>query len=113
MANEIKLVRGDNRPYIKITLTDADGAPIDLSAGTTSVSVRFRSVTSETILATLATTKLNGGTGGEVQFNFPGATLDVPAGNYEGEIEISFNGEKQTVYQPVKFVVREKFSAMA
>jgi hypothetical protein len=109
MADEIKLVRGNNRPYIKITLTDADGNAINLSAATTTVSVRFRSVTSETTLATLTTTKISNGTNGEVQFNFPGSTLDVPAGNYEFEIEVDFNGEKQTVYQTVKCLVREKF----
>jgi hypothetical protein len=109
MAERIKLVQGDNRPYITLTLTDSSGDAIDLSDGTTSVVVYFRAAGSTTVLATLATTKVDSGTTGKVMFNFPGTTLNVDAGAYEGEIEISFNGEKQTVYQTLKFVVREDF----
>lgn len=105
----IKLVRGDNRPYITLTLTDSTGTVIDVSDGATTVVVYFRAAGSSTILATLSTTKINGGVDGQVKFNFPGTTLDVEPGGYEGEIEISFAGEIQTVYQVLKFTVREDF----
>jgi hypothetical protein len=47
--------------------------------------------------------------GGQVSFNFPGQTLDVEPGAYEGEVEIDFAGEKQTVYEFLKFTVRPQF----
>lgn len=109
MADKIKLVRGDNRPYVTITLTDSSGTAIDLSDSQTTVVVYFRAQGTTTVLTTLATTKINSGTTGQVKFNFPGSTLNVDPGSYEGEIEISFNGEKQTVYEVLKFTVREQF----
>ena len=110
MASRIKLVKGDNRPYITLTLSDSTGGAIDLSEATTSVSVHFREEGSSTVLSTLATTKVDGGSTGKVKFNFPGSTLNVEPGSYEGEIEINFNGEKQTVYNPLKFTVRDEFA---
>ena len=105
----IKLVRNDNRPYITLALTDSDGNAIDVSDAGTTVVVYFRAAGSTTLLATLATTKIDGGTTGRVKFNFPGNALNVEPGNYEGEIEIDFGGEIQTVYQILKFIVREDF----
>ena len=97
MAERIKLVQGDNFPWITLTLTDkSTGAPLSLSAATT-------------ILSTLTCEKVGGGATGQVRFNFPGATLDVPAGSYEGEVEVDFNGETQTVYEVLKFSVRSQF----
>ena len=111
MAYEtIKLVRGDNRPYIKLTLTKSDGTPLDVSDADTTVSLHFRSVNEETVLTTIPVTKLDGGSAGEVMFNFPGDTLDVEPGFYEGEVEVSFDGEKQTLYERLKFFVREQIN---
>jgi hypothetical protein len=110
MTQKIELVTGDNRPYIKLALTAKDGAAIDVSDSTTTVVVHFRAAGSDTILSTLPCVKLNGGAAGEVVFNFPGNTLSVEPGAYEGEIEIDFDGEKQTVYQPLKFKIREQFA---
>ena len=109
MAGEIKLVRGDNRPYIKIRLYNSDGSVLDISDASITVQIRFRSVTSEITITTLSTTKLNDGTAGEVRFNFPGSTIDVAAGYYEGEVVVLFGSETQTVYDRLKFIVREKF----
>lgn len=108
MATTIKLVRGDNRPYIKIALKDVDGDPIDLTQ--TTVRVYFREVGSTTVLSTLTCSVVGSPTSGEVQFNFPGSTLDVEPGMYEGEIEIDFDGEIQTVYEVLKFNVRDEFA---
>jgi hypothetical protein len=106
----IKLVRNDNRPIITLTLTDvSNGNPIDLSDPSTTVNVKFRKQGSSTLLSTLACTKTNGGADGVVQFSFTGAALNVAAGLYEGEIEISFNGSIQTVYDTLKFKVRDEF----
>mgnify|MGYP006285657137 CR=1 FL=1 len=110
MADVIKLVKDDNLPEVTLTLTDTNtGSPIDLSASTTSVNVYFRAVGSTTVLSTLACSKVSGGADGVVKFYFPGSALNVASGPYEGEIEINFNGLKQTVYDVLKFKVREDF----
>lgn len=110
MADVIKLVKDDNLPEITLTLTDTNtGNAIDLSASTTSVNVYFRAVGSTNVLATLSCSKVSGGSDGKVKFYFPNSTLNVDAGPYEGEIEINFNGQKQTVYDVLKFKVREDF----
>lgn len=106
----IKLVKNDNRPYVTLTLTDSAGTAIDLSDAATTVVVYFRAAGTTTTPVTLTTTKVSGGTTGIVKFNFPGTTLNVTPGAYEGEIEISFNGEKQTVNQLLKFSVRAEFA---
>ena len=52
------------------------------------------------------------GKGGRVAFQFNPGNLNVPAGSYEGEIEITFpapNAGIQTVFSPLKFQVREQF----
>ena len=107
----IKLVKNDNLPQVTLTLTDENtGSAIDLSAATTTVNVRLRAQGSTTNIATLTCTKPNGGSDGKVMFYFPGTTLNVSAGTYEGEIEMDFNGLKQTVYDLLYFSLREDFS---
>lgn len=106
----IRLVKGDERPVIVVTLTDdVTGNPIDLSVSTTTVSVKFRQAGTTTVLSTISCSKLSGGTTGQVQFSFVGGVLDVAAGTYEGEIVINFNGELQTVFDVMRFTVRENF----
>jgi hypothetical protein len=107
MSERIKLVQGDNLPYIKLALTNADGTALDVSDGT--VTVHFRASGSTTTLSVLTCTNVTDGTDGQVQFNFPGTTLDVPEGSYEGEIAVDFTGLVQTVYSTLKFTVRADF----
>ena len=110
MADVIKLVKGDEKPVIILTLTDdVTAAAIDLSAGTTVVTVKFRARGSTTLLSTISTTKVSGGTTGKVQFDFSGGILDVAAGAYEGEIIVNYNSSIQTVYDTLRFRVRENF----
>lgn len=109
MSDKIKLVSGDNRPYITLTLKDADGNVINLTGAT--VKVYFRAASSTTVLATLTCTLVSGGSTGKVMFNFPGTTLNVDAGQYEGEVEITFSDATvQTVYDVLKFQVRKQFN---
>jgi hypothetical protein len=109
-ADVIRLVKGDERPVIVLTLTDdVTGSPIDLSLGTTTVVVKFRESGTTTLLSTIACTKLSSGTTGQVQFNFAGGVLNVDPGMYEGEVVINFNGEVQSVYDTLRFTVRENF----
>lgn len=111
MNSPIKLVQGDNRPYITLTLLDDyTGNPIDLTASGTIVRVHFRSVETNEILSTIETTKLNSGLNGEVMFNFPGSALEVKAGNYLGHVEVDFSGEVHTVYEPLEFYVRRRYA---
>lgn len=105
----IKLVRGDNRPYIKLAFQQ-NGSALDLSGDSVTVTLRFRSVASEDTAFTVVATKVSGGATGEVTFNFPGDTLDLEAGYYEAEVEIDFDGERQTIYERLKFLVREQFN---
>ncbi len=111
MADKIKLVQGDTFPIVRLTLTDpVTGSAINLSDSTTSIKVYFREAGTTTILATISCTKVNGGSTGQVQFNFSSGVLNVEPGAYEGEIEINFDGQTQTVYELLKFTVRKQFS---
>ena len=110
MSNVIKLVQGDNLPEVTLTLTDAQTAePLDLSAVTTTIVVKLRALGGTSVLSTLACSKPNGGADGVVMFFFPNGTLDIPAGQYQGEIEISFNGQILTVYDLLQFTLRAEF----
>lgn len=110
MSEKIKLVAGDTRPYIKVTLKDADGTAINVS-GSTSVYFKFRASGSTTTLFTVTCTKPNGGADGVIAFNFPVGGLNVSAGQYEGEIEVAFTPtDIQTVYELIKFTVRDQFN---
>lgn len=108
MSERIKLVAGDNRPYIKLTLKDADGNPINLESSI--VRVFFRATGTTEVLSVLVCSLIDGGRTGQCSFNFPGTTLDVPPGSYEGQIEIDFGPEKQSVYELLRFQVREQFN---
>ena len=106
----IRLVSGDERPVIVLTLTDdVTGVPIDLSAITTSVIVKFRKAGTTTLLSTIACAKVGSGTTGQVQFYFYNGELDVDPGMYEGEVQINFNGDIQTVFETLRFTVRDNF----
>lgn len=106
----IRLVKGDEKPLIVLTLTDdITGTPIDLSLSTTEVSVKFRKAGTTTLLSTISCTKLSGGTTGQVQFGFTGGVLDVDAGSYEGEVTVNYDGNVQTVYETLRFTVRANF----
>jgi hypothetical protein len=110
MADVIRLVKGDELPLIQLTLNDdVANTALDLSAATTSVSVKFRATGTTTVLSTISCTKTNTGSDGKVQFNFTSGELDVDEGSYEGEIVVNFNGNLHTVYDLLKFRVRSNF----
>jgi hypothetical protein len=108
MSEKIKLVRGDTRPQLQLTLTnELDDTAIDITGA--NVLMRFRQAGSTTVLDTLTGVVTNG-IGGKVIFLWNLNTLDVEAGDYEGEIEITFPSlEVQTVYELLKFRVRQDF----
>ena len=106
----IKLVQGDTRPALVCEITDENtGLPVALAGAT--CRLKFRAVGATTIKATLTGTVTNA-TGGVVEFYWasdPAALADAD-GQYEGEIEVTFaDGQIQTVYDKLQFVVRADF----
>lgn len=110
MVDTIRLVSGDSKPDITLTLTDeSTGLALDLTASTTTVNIKFRLAGSTTLLSTIACTKTDAANG-IVSFNFSGGALaGLAAGMYEGEIEIDYDGSTHTVYDLLKFRVRDDF----
>jgi hypothetical protein len=111
VAERIKLVQGDTGPQLKLTLTDQNtGEPTILTGAT--VTLRLRATGGTTILVTRAGL-LNVDTAllGQVVFTWATGDLDLPAGSYEGEVEVVFpDGMRQTVYEVLKFSIREDFA---
>lgn len=110
MTEKIKLVQGDTRPAIVCTITDeTTAAAVNITGAT--VVLKFRPVGSTTLQATVTGTVTSGSTG-QVTF-YPASTpamLTGDAGDYEGEIEITFSdGQIQTLYDLLKFKIREDF----
>lgn len=110
MTEKIKLVQGDTKPALVCTITDDNtGAPITLTGAT--VRLKFRAVGAEALTATLTGTVADAANG--VVAFFPASApqmLQGEAGDYEGEIEITFgDGTVQTVYDLLKFKMREQF----
>jgi hypothetical protein len=109
MSSVIKLVQNDNLPEVTLTIKDKrTDEPIDLSDSTTTVVVKFRARGTTTVLSVLPCSKVDA-LNGVVRFGFPSTTLDVTEGNYEGEIEISFNGVIQSVFDLLYFYIRAEF----
>lgn len=107
----IRLVQGDSKPTIILTLTDeTTGLPIDLTLPSTTAVVKFRAAGSTTLLSTISCQKYTDGSDGKITFDFSGGVLDVDPGMYEGEIEVTFGVYgTQTVYDTLRFRVRQEF----
>lgn len=110
MTDKIKLVTNDTRPALVCNITDSTtGAAVVLTGATSRL--YFRAVGSSTLQATVVGSITNG-PNGEVTF-YPASApvmLQGEAGDYEGEIEITFSdGQIQTVYDVLKFKLREDF----
>jgi hypothetical protein len=105
----IYLVQGDsNRPQVQATITDENtGNVVDITGAT--VVMKFRMVGSTTLQDTIAGTVTNG-VGGVCVFPMTALSMSGDPGNYEGEIQVTFaSGGVQTVYDPLKFRMREDF----
>jgi hypothetical protein len=109
MAEKIKLVQGDvNRPQIQATITDENTETAINITGATVV-MKFRQVGATTLQATLPGV-VTDGTNGVCVFEMSATALSGDPGTYEGEIQVTFpNGDIQTVYDLLKFQVREDF----
>lgn len=106
----IKLVQGDTRPALVVTLTDNTTTdPINLTGAT--CRLKFRKVGASTLTATLIGTVTNA-TQGIVEFYWASVptSLSGEPGQYEGEIEVTFSDTQiQTVYDTLQFVLRQEF----
>lgn len=107
MAEKIRLVQGDTLPQIRLTLTDdLTGNPKDLTGST--VTLHFRAVGADTNLFSRQGTLGSDADQGVCVIAWEEGDLDQEPGDYEGEIEIVFpTGGKETVYEFLKFKIRE------
>ena len=120
-SETLNFVVGDTLPALNLSLKDrnvaasgstldpnnsATWAPIDITGAT--VRLRLREL-GQTTLADTRTCTVVSGANGTCTTNFATTTFSN-AGTYEGEIEITHsNGSVQTVYDLVKFKVRDDF----
>ena len=120
----INLVQGDTKPQLNFTLRDSKtavaGKTLDEDDSSTwaiiditgySIELKFRAANSSTVLFTEAL-GITSASGGTCYMIWPADSLDVPAGVYQGELQITDNSTPprvQTVYDKLKFKVREQF----
>lgn len=110
MVDKIRLVQGDTRPVLVVTLTDTTtGLPIDITGAT--VRLKFREAGASALTATI-TGSVTSGPAGTVVFHWvtEPTALNGNPGEYQGEVEITFSdGTIQTVYEILKFKLRQDF----
>lgn len=110
MSEYIKLVQGDTRPALTVTLTDAStGDPIDITGCTPAL--KFKAAGADVLTGTIPGLVVSGPQGicifhwGTV----PGI-LDAEPGVYQGEIELTFpDASVQTAFDVLKFKLRAQF----
>jgi len=120
----INLVKGDDLPALEIILRDsntaASGQTLDIGDASTwagidltdvnAVRLKFRRIGSDTLVDTIAFTRVAPYANGKVVMDWGSTTLDDGHGDYEGEIEITYtDGKVLTVPDLFKFIVREQF----
>ena len=105
----LEYVVGDKRPTTTITVTKRDGSVANLSTAT-AVTLRFRRVETTELVATVPCSLVDGGATGQVRFDYSDDGFEgVTPGWYEAELEIDFNGSKQTAWERLKIQVRSQF----
>lgn len=105
------LVKNDTFAQIRATITREDsGEAVNLTGDTTKL--RFRAAYSTTVLFTLTAIEVASGdfANGIATFTFGTTNLNQPAGDYEGEIEVTYaDSTKETVFELISFIIREDF----
>ena len=118
----INLVQGDTKPELNFTIRDSatavSGKTLDEDDSSTweiinitgyTIKLKFKALTSSTVLFTESLAIISG-SGGTCSMIWPADSLDITAGIYEGELELTDGSSKvQTVYDKLKFKVREQF----
>lgn len=125
MSTVIKVVQGDTRPSLVLTLTDeATGAPINIEGATPRLKLRETdsTVVKEVLVGTTLPGRLNAdgtvtsaapydasGSGGRMLFAWTSTALDT-AGYFEAEIEVTFaDGTIQSAFDLIKLRIRDDF----
>lgn len=111
MADPIYLVQGDTGPDIKVTLTREDTGEVEDLTGA-NVQLHFRRKNRDSVLFSIQ------GQGipaereqGIIVFAFNGQQLDQTPGDYEGEVEVTYqSGQRETIYQTIDFFIREDYA---
>ena len=106
------LVKNDTFAQIQATITREDtGAAVNLTG--TTVRLRFRAAYATTVLFTLTAIQAvsTDFANGIATFSFTSSNLvDKAAGDYEGEIEITYaDTTQETVFELINFIIREDF----
>lgn len=105
MAEKIKLVQGDTKPQLRLTISDASNNVTDITGAT--VNLHFRAVGSSTSLFSRQA-NITDGSAGICTIVWQASDLNRDAGDYEGEVEIVFaDTTRQTVFDLLKFKLRE------
>ena len=121
----INLVQGDTNPVLIFTLRDSktpkdSNTLLDEDDSSTwkvinisgyTLELKFKAANSSTVLFTKSL-DVTDGANGVAQMIWPTGGLDVPAGVYEAELEVTdanTPARTQTVYDKLKFKVREQF----
>lgn len=110
MTEYIKLVQGDSRPALVVTLKDrVTDEPINLTGAV--VVLKFREAGAATLSASINGSIIDPVNGGCIfHWSSVAGALDGEPGLYEGEVEITFSDTtKQTVYDLLKFKMRAEF----
>ena len=119
----IYLVSGDSKPEINFTLRDSHtpvvGKVLDPEDSTTwlpiditgkIVKVQFKALGQSEVIDTMICGMIAPYTEGKCFMQWNDNTLDVPAGTYEGAIQlVDPSGRIQTVFDKLKFKVRASF----
>jgi hypothetical protein len=107
----IYLVKDDNGSQVECLLTREDTGDAVNITGATAL-LKFRKKKATTILFTLTnlTVAPIDLTAGEAVFRFSSENLNIAAGYYEGEVQVTFSDSNiETVYELVEFQVRDDF----
>jgi hypothetical protein len=118
----INLVQGDTKPELNFTIRDSatavSGKTLDENDSSTweiinianyVIKLKFKALNSSTVLFTESLAVISAA-GGTCSMIWPADSLDVAAGIYEGELELTDGSSKvQTVYDKLKFKIREQF----
>jgi hypothetical protein len=123
-VKRIHLVKGDIRPEIYVQLRQPDTL-LDISKATVTLKIkpykkdivlleRPGELLPGTLQADLVSADLSQypvpGSGGRVKFFFVEGNLEMPVGNYLGEIEVTFGIDNSfTAYTRLEFLIREDF----
>ena len=105
------LVQGDNGSQVKVVITrDDTGLPVNLTGATPTLKFKKKN-TSNVLTSINSSTSLSAELeAGIALFQFDSTSLDITAGDYVGEVQITFtDGNVETVYEELEFTIREDY----